>query len=69
MNLEEVWTELEMCRSGQETITKIWALDCDIQNKIFVFLWRWWSARNKANAGEKMASSDEMRFANLLLFI
>ena len=60
MNLEEVRTELEMCRSGQETITKIWALDCDIQNKIFVFLWRWWSARNKANAGEKMASSDEI---------
>jgi hypothetical protein len=42
MNLEQVRADLEMCRSGQETITKIWALDHDVQNKIFVL--RWWSA-------------------------
>jgi hypothetical protein len=60
MNLEQVRADLEMCRSGQETITKIWALDHDVQHKIFVFLWRWWSARNKENAGGRMASSAEV---------
>jgi hypothetical protein len=70
MNLEQVRAELELCYSGQETTTKIWSLERDLQNKVLVFLWRWWSVRNKVNAGEKMATSGpQLRFANLLLFI
>lgn len=51
---------LELCYSGQETTTKIWSLERDLQNKVLVFLWRWWSVRNKVNAGEKMATSAEV---------
>ncbi|RLN24039.1 hypothetical protein C2845_PM07G05950 [Panicum miliaceum] len=31
-----------------------------VQYKVFVFLWRWWSARNKANAGEKNVCPSEI---------
>jgi hypothetical protein len=52
MDLGQVRTELEACQSGQETITRIWTLDQNVQNKVFGFSMIWWSARNKANVGE-----------------
>ena len=43
------YAELECCISEKDTVIKILKLE---QNKIFIFLWRWWSARNKINAGD-----------------
>jgi hypothetical protein len=40
--------------TGKEVALKIWALQSDTQLKIVVWLWRWWTARNKANAGERV---------------
>jgi hypothetical protein len=48
------------CRSGTEVINKIYELEMNIQIKVFVFLWRWWSARNKANDGGRMANAIEI---------
>jgi len=60
MNLEQVRAELMLCRSGQETIRKIWKMEQKVQYKVFVFLWRWWAARNKANAGDKKVCPAEI---------
>ena len=60
MNLEHVRAELELSSSGEETIMKILNLQQSVQNRVFIWLWRWWSARNKANAGEKMATIAEI---------
>jgi ribonuclease HI len=59
--MEEVRTELLNCPSGKETITKLWKLEKAKQMKVIVFLWRWWSARNKANDGKKMQSAIEIQ--------
>jgi hypothetical protein len=52
-NLEEYRRPLLQCGSGKELIQQIWTLPSQVQLKIIVLLWRWWSARNKANAGAK----------------
>jgi len=54
--MENVRELLETCSSGKEVIEKIWSFEEKEQLKIWVLLWRWWSARNKANAGESMAT-------------
>ena len=53
MNLEQVRLDLEKCQSGKDTIRKIWAMQQNLQQQVFVLLWRWWSARNKVNSGGK----------------
>jgi len=58
--MENIRTELANCQSRKETIIKIWKLEKAQQLKIIVFLWRWWTARNKANIGERMQSTSEV---------
>ena len=66
---QECWRELQMenarcclvqCRSGKEMAEKIWKMQADQQLKIVVWMWRWWTARNKANAGERVQSAGEV---------
>jgi hypothetical protein len=38
---------------------KIWGMEHELQIKIITFLWRCWTARNKANAGERVISVQE----------
>jgi hypothetical protein len=47
---------------GTEFLNKIWSFPSHIQITIVVLLWRWWSARNKANAGEKKLTGPEVIF-------
>ena len=42
------------------TCNIIWKLEKDTQLKVIIFLWRWWSARNKANDGGRMLNADEI---------
>ena len=35
-------------------------MDEDNQLKVWGLLWRWWSARNKVNAGEKQLPTQEI---------
>jgi hypothetical protein len=58
--MDNIRSELESCFPGQDTIMKIWNLPWKMQLKVLVLLWRWWSARNKANRGEKMPRPLEM---------
>jgi hypothetical protein len=55
--MEHIRELLQTCSSGKEVIEKVWTLQEKEQQKVWVLLWRWWSARNKANAGERMASA------------
>jgi hypothetical protein len=54
--VNEVWRELgmdhvrdmlQLCGSCKEVIEKIWTLQEKEQQKIWIFLWRWWSPRNR----------------------
>jgi ribonuclease HI len=38
--------------SPKAMLEKIWGFDKDCQCKLILFLWCWWSARNKADSGE-----------------
>ncbi|CAL4921257.1 unnamed protein product [Urochloa decumbens] len=60
MNMEGIRTQLMECRSGVETINKIWELERTTQLKVIVLLWRWWSARNKVNDGGRMQNANEI---------
>jgi len=40
MNLEQVRLDLEKCQSGKDTIRKIWAMQQNLQQQVFVLLWR-----------------------------
>ncbi|WVZ62142.1 hypothetical protein U9M48_011922 [Paspalum notatum var. saurae] len=60
LQLEEARCCLAQCRSGKEVIEKIWTMSPETQVKIVVWLWRWWTARNKANAGERIQRTGDV---------
>jgi hypothetical protein len=60
MNMEFIRIELMKCRSRVDTIGKVWELEETIQLKVIIFLWRWWSARNKANDAGRMQNANEI---------
>jgi hypothetical protein len=60
LNLEEVRVSLASQRSAQDVMESIFALNDKNMLKVVVLLWCWWSARNKANQGERRASTEEI---------
>ena len=60
LNLEEHRLTLSACQSGRELMQKIWSLSPHLQMQIVVLFWKWWSVRNKVNAGEKKPTSMEI---------
>lgn len=60
LNLEEYRIILAACHSGKDMMQTIWSLPSQIQLQIIVLLWRWWSARNKANVGDKRPTGSEV---------
>jgi hypothetical protein len=65
MSLEGIQSQLEGCPTGKDTINKIWSFAKDGQLKVVVLLWRWWSARNKANDYEKIVNAAEIQRSTL----
>lgn len=57
LNVEEVRIRLLSVRSGKEMLEEIWKLEEAVQQKIILLLWCWWSARNKANVGERIENA------------
>jgi hypothetical protein len=65
MNLEHIRVQLLNCGLAWEICNVIWKLEEDTQLKVIIFLWRWWSARNKANDGGRMLNAEEiLNFVN-----
>jgi hypothetical protein len=60
LHLEELRCTLANCMSGKDVALKIWALQPETQLETVVWLWRWWTARNKANAGERVQIAEEV---------
>jgi hypothetical protein len=54
LQMEEAHCCLARCKSGKEVAEKIWTMSADQQLKVIVWMWRWWTTRNKANAGERV---------------
>ena len=46
--------------SAKQVASKILSLDDDRKSLVVSLLWAWWDARNKANAGDKMLSTEEI---------
>lgn len=46
--------------SPKAMLEKLWEFDNDCQCKIILFMWCWWSARNKKNSGEKKRNAKEV---------
>ena len=55
--MEEHRVMLQTCQSGKKTVNMILSLDKSVQIKVIVLLWRWWSARNKANEGHRLMNA------------
>jgi hypothetical protein len=67
MNLEEERILLERCKSGNEAISLILNMESEVKHIVLIFLWQWWTARNKTNEGKKKWRL-WLRSAALLLF-
>jgi ribonuclease HI len=65
MRMEGIRSRLEGCLTGKDTINKIWSFAKDDQLKVVVLLWRWWSARNKANDYGKIVNVAEIQSSTL----
>jgi hypothetical protein len=61
MDMEHLRIIFKECQSGKDTINMLWSLDKSEQLKVVLLLWRWWSARNKANQGRKMLMAAESK--------
>jgi hypothetical protein len=57
---EHVRVMLEGCKSGKETISLILDMEPKAQEKTLIFMWKWWSARNKTNEGQRMPTTSEI---------
>jgi hypothetical protein len=60
LNLEDYRQLLLPCRSVTDLLNMIWSFPLQVQMIIIVLLWRWWSARNKTNAGEEKMTSSQV---------
>lgn len=62
MDLEVVRLNLLTLPSAKAVVEAICQLNSEVQVKVGVLLWDWWTTRNKINAGEKMRSADQVCF-------
>ena len=46
-----------------EVLDHIWSLERQQRGMALVLIWEWWTARNKANAGEQVRSTDNICYA------
>jgi len=53
LSLEPVRQQLLSKQSAWEVVTEILSLKGEIRTKTVLFLWKWWTERNKINKGEK----------------
>jgi hypothetical protein len=52
--------KLLLKRSAWEVVQEVLSMKEEECLKMVVFLWRWWSVRNKVNPGEKGRTCDEV---------
>jgi len=58
--LEDIRLCLVALGSAREVVQEILKMRCGRQKLVISLLWAWWNGRNKANAGEGMASVQEI---------
>jgi hypothetical protein len=58
--MEDIRIMLKAENSPKTVLEKIWGFNTDNQCKIILFMWCWWSARNKTNSGERKKSAHEV---------
>jgi len=60
LNLQEVRVNLIPLASAREVVQAILCLNRDKQKLVISLLWAWWMGRNKANAGERVPSVEDI---------
>ena len=58
LSLEPVRQQLLSKQSAWEVVTEILSLKEEVRTKTVLFLWKWWTERNKINKGEKGQGAD-----------
>jgi hypothetical protein len=58
--LEAIRLQLLDCQSAKMVLERIIALPKIQKELVAITLWDWWNARNKANAGERLKTTDEI---------
>jgi hypothetical protein len=54
----EVRTCLLSQASVKDMLEKVWSLKADMQQKVILLMWCWWSMRNKMNVGAQEVVND-----------
>jgi hypothetical protein len=62
LELEEARVNLTECASAQDMLMNIFMMEQRQRLLIIAMLWKWWTARNKKNAGDSVRSLDEVVF-------
>lgn len=48
------------CISVVQVLEEVWLLQEEVRLKVIIFLWCWWSSRNKVNSGDSFPTCDEI---------
>jgi ribonuclease HI len=60
LDCEDLRLSLCECANARQVTDLILSLPLEKRSTVIILLWNWWTARNKANAGEKLLSADEV---------
>jgi ribonuclease HI len=60
LDMEDKRVMLMAESSLKAMLEKIWSFDAECQCKIILLMWCWWSARNRANSGERKRNAQEV---------
>ena len=63
LGLSYLREELIELRSSREVVIKILSLEEETCIMVLNLLWKWWSARNAVNVGEKLLANSEIIYA------
>jgi hypothetical protein len=58
--LENARLQLLEYGNARAVVEKIWSLPLDVQTKVVITLWDWWTTRNKVNSGEARKATEEI---------
>ncbi|XP_071685499.1 uncharacterized protein [Lolium perenne] len=60
LDCEDLRLSLCECANARQVTDHILSLPTEKRSTVIILLWNWWTARNKANVGEKLLSCDEV---------
>lgn len=60
--IEDIRLNLLQTNNPMAMFDQVWALDSELRELVLIMMWEWWNVRNKANAGERTRTCEEIYF-------